>query len=400
MSKRINLIFTGNFLYPYGMASTKRIQNFVDNLQLHDAIKSIKILLLRQAHTRVGKEERHGTYKGVEYRTIGNDIRPNIKALLKIPKYVIQGIYFIVKNRSRSSSNILYIYGPPNVENIIFVLFAKLIRYRMVFDIVEDYNTVSSSMLRHIFARIKIFSSIFLEKHIYFFADSLIVISNHLYKKFTGIVNNKIEVTQIPVSVDFERFKSNGHKFHDPVTIFYGGSFAEKDGIEYLISAFDEICRKYGNLKLLLSGKGSEKQINKMLDYMDMMQYKSNITYLGYLSDDDYYKTLNSSDILCMTRTDSKFANAGFPFKLGEYLATGNPVVASKVGSVSSYLHDKESAILVEPNSIDSIKTGIEYLVKNPSKALSVGSKGKKVSQEFFDSKIISEKLYNLLFQI
>ena len=43
----------------------------------------------------------------------------------------------------------------------------------------------------------------------------------------------------------------------------------------------------------------------------------------GFLLEDEYYKILPHSDVLLMTRINSKYANAGFPFKLGEYLASG-----------------------------------------------------------------------------
>ena len=36
--------------------------------------------------------------------------------------------------------------------------------------------------------------------------------------------------------------------------IFYGGSFAPKDGLAYLLDAFEEVSRKDSNIKLVLTG--------------------------------------------------------------------------------------------------------------------------------------------------
>ncbi len=51
---------------------------------------------------------------------------------------------------------------------------------------------------------------------------------------------------------------------------------------------------------------------------------------------------------------DSKQAQGGFPTKLGEYLATGNPVCATTVGEIPDYLVDGESVYFAVPGSVDS----------------------------------------------
>lgn len=60
--------------------------------------------------------------------------------------------------------------------------------------------------------------------------------------------------------------------------------------------------------------------------------YKDRNRHLGFLVDSAYSDTLSSAGILCMPRINNGYAYAvGFPFKLGEYLATGKPVIATAV---------------------------------------------------------------------
>ena len=70
------------------------------------------------------------------------------------------------------------------------------------------------------------------------------------------------------------------------------------------------------------------------------------------MDEKDYYSLLNNADIPCMTRVDLAFANAGFPFKLGEYLAAGKPVIASRVSDVDRFLVNGQNAMLVNPGSV------------------------------------------------
>lgn len=55
----------------------------------------------------------------------------------------------------------------------------------------------------------------------------------------------------------------------------------------------------------------------------------------GRFNEKEYYQELANADVLLMIRTNSSFANAGFPYKLGEYIATQNPVICTNVSDIS-----------------------------------------------------------------
>ena len=132
---------------------------------------------------------------------------------------------------------------------------------------------------------------------------------------------------------------------------------------------------------LLLAGRGSNEDIDPVKKNIEK---KDSIKYVGYLAD-ELNAFLRDGDIMCMTRVGSRFANAGFPYKLGEYLASGNPVIASNVGDVGLYLENKNDAILIEPNNVQAIQQAIEYLIDNPIEAMKIGQNGKQKCKEYFD---------------
>lgn len=85
-----------------------------------------------------------------------------------------------------------------------------------------------------------------------------------------------------------------------------------------------------------------------------------------------------------MTRNNSVFANYGFPFKLSEYLATGNIVMATKVGDVCLYLKDRYDAYLLNPESAKAIADTIIEIAQNPQKAIAVAQKGLETMKQKF----------------
>ncbi|MEI9958274.1 MAG: glycosyltransferase [Ferruginibacter sp.] len=123
---------------------------------------------------------------------------------------------------------------------------------------------------------------------------------------------------------------------------------------------------------------------------------KDRIKYMGFLNTEDYYALLNTCDIFCMTRINSKFANAGFPFKLGEFLASGKGVIATNVGDVSKYLHNEENSLLITPDSVSGIKNALLTFVNDPEKIHALGKEARKTAEKYFDSDKVSLKLLSI----
>ncbi len=387
MADKLNhIIFTGGFSYPYGMAATKRVQHFIDYFK--DKGFRVSVLLTKVNKKKSSKNNTYGLYKNISYKSYNLNMEFKLRVILLFPCFVMKPLYELVKFKKNRTNNCLYVYDGINIENIIFVLFAKIIGYKIIVDIVEDYRYIEDKMSA--VHKVKIKSQIYIERFITFFADGIVVISSCLKNKYQKLTQNKIPVVLIPVSAKISNEKKD-KSFHSPIRIAYSGSFGKKDGLEYLIRAFNKISQKDKRCVLLLSGKGSNAD-----DILKNVK-NPNIKYVGYLDDQRFYEFLQESDILCMTRIKSKYANAGFPFKLGEYLATGKPVIVSKVSDVECYLKDKKDAVLIEPEDSEQIISAIEYLIENPKRASEIGENGKKVCKEFFHPQVNGRLLENLI---
>ncbi len=394
---RLNIIFMAHGHYPHGMAATRRLQNSIDYLKGCDGVE-VRVLVLRQGRARLADSEPCGVHKGVEYVTIGGGIRSGISAIVKGPKYFIDGMAHIRNNRRKDCKNALYVFGYPSTDNMPMLIVARLLGYKMVFDIVEDIAYLKSAT--DVFARLRYFSQRAFFGTLRMFADAVLVVSKHLEQRVARIAKGRFDVINYPISVDFDNFSSSAQPFHDPVRFFYGGTFADKDGVENLIAAFEDLCGRHDNVNLVLTGKGGKEDMDAILGIIAASAHREKILYKGYLPDEEFYRELNASDVLCMTRTASAFADTGFPFKLGEYLATGRPVIASDVSDVSRYLTDGENALLIEPDSPGAITCAMERLLADRGKAQDIGIAGRAVAKEHFDSRVLGERLRKLLIDL
>ncbi len=380
----------GNFPYPYGMAGTKRIQHFIDAVYAeHNAIM---VLLLRQGGKAIKQEQiiEKGTHKGVPFQTIGKGLKLNLSLPFKYVKYLRDGLN-ILNNFKKGNRCIIYYYGSINLDNIVFILYGYLKGYKIVFDIVEDYDFHSGKV--SLARRINLSIVRFLDRLNLKLGHAIVVISTHLKKKYVKKNKYNKPIVLIPISAKIEQLPKKT-QFNDPIRITYAGSFAAKDGLDFLIEAVENIDPRF-NVVLNLIGRGRQADY-----YKKKYGHLARTNFLGYLPDDLFYQELLNADILCVPRTGSGFSHAGFPFKLGEYLATGNPVITSHTGDVSHYLKDKENALIVEPGSATALNEAIERLLAKPDFALQIGRKGREACIQHFNVSKNNAILLNLLSEI
>lgn len=269
-----------------------------------------------------------------------------------------------------------------------------MIGYKIVFDIIEDNRFEAHVGFVN---KVRIKTSLVLFKLSRHFTKAYIAISDHLYKRAEENAKGKIPVHLIPITVNLNYFKINGHQVNkNDLKIFYGGSFAPKDGLSYLLDAFEEVSKKDNNIKLVLTGLGNPADVDKIKEKISGSAAKERILFKGFLATDEYYAVLNSCDIFCMTRVNSKFANAGFPFKLGEFLASGKGVIATRVGDVPKYLHNGENSLLINPDSVSEIVQALSTFINNPEKINTLGAAARRTAETNFDSDKISMELLSI----
>ena len=344
----LNVVFMAHLGYPRGMAGTQLLQNLMDALQAEAGVTS-RMLVLRQGRDFAADNPTSGVHKGIEYHTLGAGLSPGLSSVFGLPGYIREGLGLLRRWHRPDAKNILFVYGPPSGDNLVFVIRARRIGYRVVFYLVEDIRVQGHA--KDFFARVKHASAVFLTRRIGRLADAVLVISRRLHDQIEPLVGGRCPVRMLPICVNLDEIPFADRPFGSPVRLLYGGTFGDKDKVEVLLEAFEILCARGRDLRLALTGRGSPERMEAVRRRVEAMACRDRIDWLGYLEAGEYYRRLGEFDILCMTRGSSAFAQAGFPFKLGEYLATGRPVVASRVSDVTEYLTDRRDAILIEPDS-------------------------------------------------
>ena len=376
--------------FPYGMAATQRVRHYIDALQ--NSGHEVNIVI--PAFPDWPGQKAAGSYQGSQYVCLETSRKKHLVGLLMMPFRQLRGCIHLWRWK-KNGQNSLYIYDGINLDNLAIVVFARILKYKVILDLVEDYGlqVEKSSLAR----RLKLKSQLILERFLPGLIDGLIVISSYLNQRFAYVSTRGIPTILIPIAARITENPSKTENTQPWVTTFvYSGTFGYKDHVNGLIEAFERLAASYDNCQLLLSGKGSNR------DNILKLVKSDRIKYVGYLDDQQFHEFLNNADVLCMTRNNSPYANAGFPFKLGEYLATGKPVIASNVGDVDQYLVHQEDAMLVEPENIDELAAAMKYVMDHPDQAEQIGKNGLEKCKQHFDASkngLMLVKLIDELFE-
>ncbi|MGF1587429.1 MAG: glycosyltransferase [Bacteroidales bacterium] len=393
MNNDLNVIFLGSFLYPQGYAATKRKQQFIEYL-LNKGVKVRVLITLKWARNHEMNPP-EGNYNGVTYELLGVAVKKNVLFPLTFLHFIFRAGIKIFQYKMKNQKNIVVSFGL-NFNTIFPILFAYFVGYKIVFDIVEDFNTITYS--NNILKKLEKWVSITLLNSIKFrIASGISVISTYINLQINK-KNYQGCTTFIPISAsnlnyEIPKIHLNSNYFK----LLYSGTYGEKEGLETLIEAFKLVLVTNPSTKLILTGNCPHHIFSLLIKKLGSLD---NVLLTGRLSEYDYYSELANCDIMLMTRNDSKFSNAGFPYKLGEYLATGNPVVCTNVSDVSLYLNNKESALIVRPDDPYSLFQAITELMENWDLAKHIGENGRNICQVYFNPKINSKKFYDLLKRI
>ncbi len=173
---------------------------------------------------------------------------------------------------------------------------------------------------------------------------------------------------RIPTIVDKNRYEFVEKNNNSKTIITYAGSPARKDYIGNAIKALallDENQRKkiefhiYGTEYENLSVVGVEAALCESL--------KDSLFVHGRIPHKQVYEKISTADFTVLLRPNKKYANAGFPTKVGESMVCGTPVIANHTSDLKLYIKDNVNGIVLNDETIASCAEGFK-------KALSINA--------------------------
>ena len=319
--------------------------------------------------------------------------RPFNNNLFKILEFFCQLFFvpfFLIYRKIFSNDNCIIFYGIDRAPLLIIFLFiSKLLKIKCARIITEIYPN-SDSLKNWWRFPIIIFEKMQLKLVDKYF-DGIIVLSNFLYDLSIKNGVNSSKLLLIPHFIELLNSNFLNDNSKQKFTIGYCGSISLDNGIDDLLESFYYISNLYPNeFNLLIIGS-----FPASLKYLEPNH--PNIKVTGYLTKEKVFSMLNKCSVLVNPRKYSILSESGFPTKLGEYFATGLPVITTNVGVINYFFENESCLFKVDSDSPVLLGQKIIDVFNNYKLAKKVGFNGYKWAENNLDYNLNARKLLNFL---
>lgn len=179
-----------------------------------------------------------------------------------------------------------------------------------------------------------------------------------------GVAPEKLHLPRFGVDTDMFRPSESKNSSPERLQVMYAGALIPKKGLHILFEALDD--ERLGHVHLLIAGEGHYsdqlKTLCEMAGLSDRTRWTGSLTPLAVASE------MRRSDILCLPSFTE-----GSPNVIKEAMASGLPVVASKVGGIPDLVRHGETGFLFEVGNVEELRECIGTLAANEGLRMRMG---------------------------
>lgn len=402
--KPLNIVIIGkDFGFPFGGAAATRIRLIALGL-VEQGIK-VKVLHLNSLsnyYSCFKNINSRDSYKGIDFEyTAGTPIVK--RKFVFYEKYLrFKGVFIgflrLIQLHSKKRLDCVYLYGRSCVIFTFVIILCRIIRVPVILEITEwlPATPMYSRIEKELYLR-------FILKKV----NGVIVISENIFEevvKLHATEKHKIPILKVPILVDIDEWQvpenqdaTNLNK--DRYILWCGDLRGYINNVKFLMDVMVELLHKNIKVKLRLIGIATPMTINQLRDYQLSIGLRvDQIEILGYMNMDELKKQFREAAALLLPLLENIQKDLfRFPHKLGEYLASGRPVVSSNIGEVSKFLKHGVNAILCKVNDIKDFANGVEILLNSPRYAERIGKAGRELSETIFDYRLHSPRIMGFI---
>jgi len=180
------------------------------------------------------------------------------------------------------------------------------------------------------------------------------------------------------------------------LTVLFVGRLAKIKGVEHLVKAADVITNRFGYKDTLFVLVGSQTyagvdepvNMEEMLNYIRHHQLDKNVILTGPLPLEEVRALYVASDVFVLPSLAE-----GDPLVTLEAMASGKPVIGTKVGGIPNQIRDGWNGFLIDPGNEQQLAEKIAYLIDNRDDRRRMGENSRRYAEEEFNWGKVAERL-------
>ena len=229
--------------------------------------------------------------------------------------------------------------------------------------------------------------------------DGVIAISRLLEEHYRPLVKRVIripgihEVYRIPYRIDSR--SDNEIRF-----LFAGNIFGEKEQFTELLIAMSKIQLDDKAIKLNVYGPSKQDVINSLdeIGRTSLEALGERVIFHGMVPQSKMAGICAENDFGVFFRPNRRSSHAGFPTKLGEYLAAGTPVITNDTGDLSLIVNNTENGYLLKGANVESIKDILEKCcMQSEDERILMRRKARLSAEKILDFSVYSAEIRDFI---
>lgn len=189
------------------------------------------------------------------------------------------------------------------------------------------------------------------------------------------------DYTIIPNGVDLKHFSPDlppFEQFRDgKINILFVSRLEKRKGVNYLLSAYQQVRREIGNCRLILVGPST--RWSRRLEAEVKWKGLKDIVFAGFVPQEDLPRCYQTADIVC----SPAIGRESFGLILLEAMAMGKPIVASNIDGYASVATHGVEALMVPPKNKSMLAQALITLANDAQLRREMGARGKIKAAEY-----------------
>ena len=195
----------------------------------------------------------------------------------------------------------------------------------------------------------------------------------------------KGKISMVPNGVDLEIFKPTGGP-RDELVVWTGRMVPEK-GLPDLLKAAKIVSVERNKVKFFLIGSGPEiKRLQGLA--RELRLTPQNLVFCGEVQRAEIAQILKKATIFAFPSLKE-----GLPVSLIEAMASGNPIVATRIPSIEQVITDGEDGLLVPPRDFKALASTIKSLLADAELRIRLGENARRTAVARYSMETVVKRL-------
>lgn len=227
-------------------------------------------------------------------------------------------------------------------------------------------------------------------------ADAVVCISDFCRSQLMALVGErhwgKLEVVHCGIDVDAFAPATEPRPDDAPLSVLVLGRLVPEKGQALLLEAVAALRAAGRDVRLTVLGDGPDR--GRLERLADRLGLRDVVHFGGAVPQTETAAWYQAADVFCLP----SFAE-GVPVVLMEAMATGLPVVTTRIAGIPELVEDGVSGRLVPPGRADLLASALAELADDPALRRRMGEAGRRAVCEEFDIRRSALRLLRILLE-